>query len=425
MITPDPVPGTSVCPSCQQPGGFEIRPLARPQGFRTLWALDEAEPYEASAQKVSRSSTPKLTTPDRWHGHHDTGGLHVQYGHTQLWAVNDAGGNLFPLAPSTRPDGGLLVPDLAPGFVGQGAMSYALGAMWTTDALVARPLTPQTAQHSHLIYPARDTILVLWSTARRAAWTSLAFALRARAAVTIDIEPQELEAGVRLLFEQQGALLPELFLADAIENGAGFVTFLADPQRFAALLNDTRAMIREWEDPAEHACEGSCPRCLRDWSNSMYHPILDWRLAADTLEVLLDGQPGHDRWADVRAAAIRGVRRELGWTLIEDGPRPILDAGSGKLVCVLHPLDAADGHFRSVCRPRTGPPRRSTSSTSTSGRGRSTAGSKPLRRQTTGHAGGSAPSSSSRWREVSGPAAMRFRQVRCATISWWAHSSAA
>jgi hypothetical protein len=40
------------------------------------------------------------------------------------------------------------------------------------------------------------------------------------------------------------------------------------------------------------------------------------------------------------------VRRGLGWTVIEDGPRPILNASGGKLVCVLHPLDAADGHFR-------------------------------------------------------------------------------
>jgi hypothetical protein len=80
----------------------------------------------------------------------------------------------------------------------------------------------------------------------------------ARAAVTMDIEPQELEAGVRLHYEQQGALIPELFLADAIENGAGFVTFLADPGRFAALLHDTRALIAEWEDPAEDTCGGSC-----------------------------------------------------------------------------------------------------------------------------------------------------------------------
>ena len=353
-ITPDPQPGQTTCPICRQTGGYQIRPLARPQGFRSLWTIDEAEPYEAAAQKVSRSSTPKLATPDAWWDlRHQTGGLDVRSGHTQLWTVNDAGGNLFTLAPSTRPDGGLLVPDLAPGMANvTAAQSYALGAMWTTDALVARPLNPQGGGHSHLVYPSRGTMMTLWSTARRAAWTSLAFALRARAAVTLDVEPQELEAGVRLIVESQQALLPELFVADTIENGAGFVTYLADPQRFAELLAATRALIdTDWEDLDRHACEGSCPRCLRDWSNSMYHPILDWRLAADTLDVLLDGRVRHDRWSNVRQAAIGGVTRELRWTILDNGAQPVLDAGNGRLVVLVHPLADIDSYMTTGSMP--------------------------------------------------------------------------
>jgi len=32
--------------------------------------------------------------------------------------------------------------------------------------------------------------------------------------------------------------------------------------------------------------------------------------------------------------------------VIQTGPQPILDAGSGKLVVLMHPLDAADPHLR-------------------------------------------------------------------------------
>jgi hypothetical protein len=32
-----------------------------------------------------------------------------------------------------------------------------------------------------------------------------------------------------------------------------------------------------------------CPSGLRDWSNTPYHPLLDWRLAADLLEILAHG----------------------------------------------------------------------------------------------------------------------------------------
>jgi hypothetical protein len=45
----------------------------------------------------------------------------------------------------------LLVPDLAPGFLGHGAESYALGEMWTTDALVARRQAAHVGAYSHLI----------------------------------------------------------------------------------------------------------------------------------------------------------------------------------------------------------------------------------------------------------------------------------
>ena len=356
-ITPDPDPGLTACPSCRNSAGWSIRPLSRPQGFRTMWTADQAEPFETAAVRISRASTPRLVTPPvtGWDDTHTTRGLQVAYGHTQLWTVNDAGGNLFSLAPSNRPDGGFLVPELAPGMIAGAPQQFALGAMWTTDALVARPEHAQQGGVSHLIYPARDTMLELWSTARRAAWTSLAFALRARAAVTMDIEPKELEAGVRLHYEQRGALIPELFLADAIENGAGFVTFLADPGRFATLLQDTRALIAEWEDPAEHTCEGSCPRCLRDYSNGMFHPILDWRLAADTLDTLLTGTRPPDRWADVRAAAVRGVRNELGWELIDDGPEPVLRAAPDRLVVLVHPLSDVDGFLRGAMPTAHGP----------------------------------------------------------------------
>jgi hypothetical protein len=141
----------------------------------------------------------------------------------------------------------------------------------------------------------------------------MAFALRVRAAVELDIEPRELEAGMRLIAAGgTGAFRPEIFLADAIENGAGFVTRLADAQRFDDLLNATRQMIAsQWEDPARHDCEGSCPRCLRDFSNTPYHPVLDWRLAADLLDILITGQLARDRSGEVAVDAAHRRRPDV------------------------------------------------------------------------------------------------------------------
>ncbi len=343
----DPVPGAT-CRECQASApDFRIEQMSRPAGFRTSWSVTDQEPYEGVSQKLSRASSPKLATAGvQWDRQHQTRGLDVRGAHTQIWQVNDNGGGGFPLAPSNQLGGGLLVPELvAPGWTAGGASNYVLGAMYTTDVLVARPLAEHTSAYSHLLYPQRGGRAQLLSTARRAAWASLAFAIRARAAVTIDIEPRELEAGVRLTAAtMSGAFVPELFLADAIENGAGFVTLLCDPQHFSELMSDTRALTAEWEDVNRHVCDGSCPSCLRDWSNTGFHPILDWRLAADTLDLLIDGGITRDRWAGLRAAALKGVSQAFGWQVLDTGLVPVIDTGQG-LICIVHPLQNIDGQI--------------------------------------------------------------------------------
>jgi hypothetical protein len=219
--------------------------------------------------------------------------------------------------------------------------------MITTDLLVCEPEHEAGDGFSHLLHGRVGGREQLISTARRAAWASLAFALRARSAVTVDVETRELEAGVRMVAAAagNGTFRPQLFLADSIENGAGFVTWLVEPQQFTALLADTRSLIAGWENPDNHACGGSCPSCLRDWSNTPFHPILDWRLAADLFEILLDKRLSHDRWSAIREAAIRGVCEDFGWEIIEQGPRPVLDCRDGTHVCVVHPLEDIDANL--------------------------------------------------------------------------------
>src|SRR5439155_13226646 len=98
-------------------------------------------------------------------------------------------------------------------------------------------------------------------------------------------------------------LYPESFLADAIENGAGYVSFLAQPAEFDDLVDRVEKLIDGWED-GDHGCDTSCYACLRDYTNSIYHPLLDWRLAADALDVLRYGAPRRDRWAETRVRAV-------------------------------------------------------------------------------------------------------------------------
>lgn len=356
-----------VCSECgeRDPQHYRVQRMARPTGFRTSWFHD-AEPYEGVTQRLSRASSPKLVTPSLGN-RHVTGGFRVASGNSEIYSVNDRGGAGFELAAANEPGEGWLDPVTMSSKVRAGSEQHlVLGAMWKTDTVVAQPAHKQHDGHSHLLYPQSGPRARLLSVARRASWTSLGFALRVRAAVTLDIEPRELETGLRMLRDDASstavrAFIPEIFLADAIENGAGFVTWLAEKQHFEELLSMTEQMIHDRWEGRDHGCEASCPRCLRDFSNLRFHPLLDWRLAADTLEVLLHGAPTRDRWEGIRAAAIRGVERDFGWEVVDNGPQPVVSTGrrgsggSDELLVIVHPLADVDTWLDQTLMTSSGP----------------------------------------------------------------------
>lgn len=245
---------SGTCPDCGSTNQRTER-LSRPPGFRTSWAARDREPYEGSVERLSRSSSPKLATPATWDEEHFTHGLHVEGAHTPIWQINDRGGAGFDLAPANRQGGGAIDPALAPNYAGGPPQRYILGARYATDVLVARPQEPSGPGHSHICYSGAGGRPGLITTARRAAWASLAFALRVQAAVVLNVEPRELEGGMRLMaVAGQGVHVPQLFLADAIENGAGFTTFLRAQPRFAELIDATlRTVAQDWEDPGTPA----------------------------------------------------------------------------------------------------------------------------------------------------------------------------
>jgi hypothetical protein len=64
----------------------------------------------------------------------------------------------------------------------------AIGATITADLMIVEPAAERDGGYSHLVYAGRGPREQLIGTARRAAWASLAFALRSRAAVRVDVK---------------------------------------------------------------------------------------------------------------------------------------------------------------------------------------------------------------------------------------------
>src|SRR6266545_2985600 len=298
------------CRTCGDQAHYREVELCFPAGFRAEWTRERRR-YESSLDRLSRASVPRVTVDTTRMARHQTAGLVVMGGPTRIYSVNDNHGSCFTFQPGRggREFGLLERSHAATDWLDDSAQPevVALGASLATDVLIAHAERPRADRSSHCL-PEGTPAAALVATARRAAWTSLAFAFRIAAAVKLDVEVAELECGIRFIRDPgTGLLTPEIFLSDAIENGAGYVS-------------------------------------LRDWTNNPYHPLLDWRLAADCLEILRFGQPRRDRWTKTRAQAVQAaVAAFPGWSCPDPrAAEPLIEGTHDRPIRVVHPLANTD-----------------------------------------------------------------------------------
>ncbi len=306
----------NTCPRCGAgPSFYSTVPLREPLGFRSARGTDFDGNFSWSPRAMAARAMTDMEALDR----QDPGNALILSGPGSRYVINDNGGRLFELrhaAPggpewggyvSARAiDAGLLHPSFATG----DPISVALGAIQHTDFIFAgagAPTDPASGLRLNLVSGVRQPYGAPEVTdSRRAAWYSLAFLLRTVASAKLDIQPLELAAGI-----YSGVVGNEpatyAFLADTLENGAGFSTQLGSPGYLPEFLRAVDSYLTELEEPSHaEACRSSCYRCLRDYGNMAYHALLDWRLASDLFR-LLQGRPlslgeatdsaAIDRWA--------------------------------------------------------------------------------------------------------------------------------
>jgi hypothetical protein len=183
-----------------------------------------------------------------------------------------------------------------------------LAAPKTTDALYLAPtVTPSGLDLARLVgnrsldgLNVDETVRTLAATAVRAAALSATFILVNRAALKLDIDPEEFDViEPRMVRPAGGSAVPLLQFADHLINGAGFCDALGTPNGTSPPLIATllRSVV---QDAAEYplqaflneahttTCEQACYRCLLRYRNQPYHGLLDWRLGLAFLRTLLD-----------------------------------------------------------------------------------------------------------------------------------------
>ena len=154
----------------------------------------------------------------------------------------------------------------------------------------------------------------------RASSYSFGFLFRQFAANQLDVSPTELRVEIRPVIEN-GIPKQQIFIADALANGAGYCRHIGDTDSDGQLrlLTYLREMVDPEKDFAKgliaHSkdCDSSCYNrgCMRDYSNMPYHPFLDWRLGLDVAQLCLNENYQMDLQKDYWSTLVNPVAKNL------------------------------------------------------------------------------------------------------------------
>ncbi len=247
-----------------------------------------------------------------------------------------------------------------------------LAAPKTTDALYLAPQKmPSGLSIERVVGPrslegltGRQTLDALGRTAVRASALSATFILVNRAALELDVDPEEFDViEPRILRPSGQNAVPVLQIADHLINGAGFCVALGSVEAGKSSRLVSSLMTSCIEDKSEYplnefmrgdherACEHACYRCLLRYRNQPYHGLLDWRLGLSYLHALgeenyrcgLDGDfsdASLKSWSEIVKKDVWRLQRQFGKVRTKQlGPiSAVKFDGSPTWAIVAHPL---------------------------------------------------------------------------------------
>lgn len=286
------LPLSSTCKVCGGGEGvYKTMQVIEPTAYRTSYT---ARPYDGSRRPWLKNTLPKIGFAEPKPRRLLNMSAPLLEG-TRIYSISSNGGHPYELVRASvsgqRVDGWISRELLEHPKKERAGTRY-----WTpeegsvlTAGFMARRTTDALLLSVGDMPPGLDIHSI--SGVGRAAWASLAFALRSLAATALDVEPSEFEVGLAPTI-QNGNVAGGLFLADVIENGAGYASEVS--RNIEDYLRRVPAFFEKGHRLGE-VCDSSCNRCLRDHLNWRWQTLLDWRLAQDLSRILL-GEPV-DFWA--------------------------------------------------------------------------------------------------------------------------------
>jgi DEAD/DEAH box helicase domain-containing protein len=324
-------------------------PVHQPLGFRTDYAFVD---FDDLNDPVSGADSPQLAVnPEGTALPEVVGAMTVRVlEQAEVVRVNDNRGHLFRLVRMSDQsvvcdDESLYEDGLRVRTDGSARLTdIALGDVRPTDVLVLS--LDQLALQGRVIPTSRIGL-----PAGLSAMWSFAEVLRRGAQVALDIEPEELRVGLQPA-RIHDVRTHRVFIADSLENGAGYASELGKPANLKRLLDEICVALAERYDAAQHThCTEACPDCLRSWDNRRIHGALDWRLALDVASLAAGYPLKVDRWlgrskplADLFVRAFESAL-PCETVALSNGLLGILRGDRRRGVVVGHPLWRTDPRF--------------------------------------------------------------------------------
>lgn len=336
----------SACTVCG--GALELVPLCQPLGFRTSY---HPRDYDDVAEGMGNVGFPQLAMRPGSGETAVVGAMKVERWAepVQVIRINDNNGRLFSLIRQKNQtvvcDDDLLYPRTnTPDDNGAIRLEpTALGEVRPTDVVTL-------SLENVALYGGVVPTSPFFAPAGVSAMWSFAEILRRGCQVALDLQSDELQVGLQPT--KVGDLeTRRIFLADRLENGAGYAPELGQSANLKQVLDGILdELVEEYDGPNHADCAESCPDCLRSWDNRRLHSALDWRLALD-VAALAAGEPlPTHRWLNraprLAELFVRSYHEALPSHLESVGPLHAIIRNDRKAAVVLgHPLWMQDERY--------------------------------------------------------------------------------
>jgi len=286
-------PPASSCPVCgatpNDDPGYEIVNLCEPKGFRTWYG--SSRDFDGEFEWTPRGSHPRVGF--RPINMTQRANFEVWSDSDTVFVVNDNDGQFFDFEPLSQGETWVTREALERSGIDNPASVLATGGQIDRRALAS--IKPTNVLVLGIQNPLPVGLRCSPLTVEgRGALLSFGYLLRRAISVRLDIDEREIRVGVRVMQDAAGQVVGQVFICDSLENGAGYSSVYGAPAVAEDLL---RYMVGQTtpvfygpivNDPHRGDCRTSCPDCLRDFSNLVFHNILDWRVALDMARLALD-----------------------------------------------------------------------------------------------------------------------------------------